>query len=122
MKRIGLISDTHSFLDEKVFHYFKDCDEIWHAGDIGNPEVADQLEAFKTFKAVYGNIDSTDIRVRFSEDLHFTCEGLKIWMTHIGGVPPKYNTRVRPLIAELQPAAFHLWAFAYSEDYERSEI
>ena len=95
MKRIGLLSDTHSFLDEKVFHYFEECDEIWHAGDIGDPEVADRLEAFRPFKAVYGNIDGGKIRQRYPLDMRFDCEGLEVWMTHIGGYPKRYSKRVR---------------------------
>lgn len=106
MLKIGLLSDTHSFLDEKVFHHFKDCDEIWHAGDIGNIEVADRIEAFKPFRAVYGNIDGTDLRVRYPKDQHFVCEGLSIWMTHIGGYPPKYNPQTRKNLLSNTPNIF----------------
>jgi uncharacterized protein len=74
MLRIGLLSDTHSFLDESIFDYFEECDEIWHAGDIGDPSIADRLEAFRPFRAVFGNIDDKEIRLRFPEDLRFTVE------------------------------------------------
>ncbi len=107
MRRIGLMSDTHSYLDPKVFEYFKDCDEIWHAGDIGNVEVANQLEAFKPFKAVYGNIDeNTPVEHRYPLDLRFNCEGMDVWITHIGGYPTKYNPRVRKLITQNPPDLF----------------
>jgi len=96
--KIGLISDTHSYLDPKVFHYFKDCDEVWHAGDIGDAAVANALEDFKPLRAVFGNIDERPLQVRFPEDLRFNCEGLDVWMTHIGGVPPGYNPRVKKLL------------------------
>lgn len=104
--RIGLLSDTHSFLDEKIFDYFKNVDEIWHAGDIGSIEVADRLESFKPFRAVYGNIDGGKLRTRYPEDLNFTLEGVSVWMTHIGGYPPKYNSRTRARINALNPKLF----------------
>lgn len=106
MQKIGLISDTHSFLDPKVYQYFSECDEIWHAGDMGNIQVADQLEAFKPLRAVYGNIDGTDIRARYPKDQRFSCEGLSVWMTHIGGYPPKYNPQVKRALAENPPNIF----------------
>ena len=99
MKKIGLLSDTHSHLDPKIFHYFSEVDEIWHAGDIGTPEVAEALEKYKPFKAVYGNIDGQPIRLKYPLDLRFNCEGLDVWITHIGGYPGKYNPRVS---AEMQ--------------------
>lgn len=102
---IGLISDTHSYLDPKVFEYFKDVNEIWHAGDIGN-DVADELSSFKPLKAVYGNIDDKTIQARFPEDLWFQCEGLQIWMTHIGGAPPNYNPRIKKILKEKIPDVF----------------
>jgi hypothetical protein len=93
--KIGLMSDTHGFLDKKIFEYFKDVDEIWHAGDLGTEGVADALEKFKPFKAVYGNIDNQSIKYRFPENLHFTTEGVRVWITHIGGYPGKYPTRIK---------------------------
>lgn len=101
--KIGLISDTHGFLDTKVFDHFKDCDEIWHAGDIGEGEVEQQLKRFKPFKAVYGNIDTRDVQNRLPEDLFFDCEGLKIFMTHIAGTPPNYKPRVKKLLKAETP-------------------
>lgn len=103
---IGLLSDTHSYLDPKVFDYFKNCDEIWHGGDIGDTSVADRLEAFKPFRAVYGNIDDKAMQRRYPEDLRFQCEGMDVWITHIGGTPPRYNPRVRKIMNENPPALF----------------
>ena len=91
MTRIGLISDTHNFLDEAVFEHFKDCDEIWHAGDFGTEEVAKRLKEKNRLKGVYGNIDGQDIRTEFPEQLIFMCEEVKVMMRHIGGYPPRYN-------------------------------
>ncbi|MBL7862455.1 MAG: metallophosphoesterase family protein [Cyclobacteriaceae bacterium] len=105
MTRIGLLSDTHSFLDAKVVDSFKDCDEIWHAGDLGDG-VAEVLEKVKPFRAVFGNIDDQAIRTRFPEDLWFTCEGLTIWMTHIGGAPPNYNPRIKRILKDRVPDIF----------------
>jgi putative phosphoesterase len=104
--KIGLLSDTHGHLDTKVFTHFKSCDEIWHAGDIGEGEVADQLENFKPFRAVFGNIDDRAIQMRYPEDLCFTVEGLNVFMTHIGGVPPKYNARVKKMLVASPPHIF----------------
>lgn len=93
--RIGLISDTHSHLDSRVLTHFAECDEVWHAGDIGDMTLVNQFEQFKPFRAVFGNIDDREIQTRFPEDLRFMCGGLKIWMTHIAGAPPHYNPRVK---------------------------
>lgn len=106
MKHIGLISDTHSYLDEKVFRHFEVCDEIWHAGDIGNEEVANKLGSFKPFKAVHGNIDGPDIRQKYPLDEIFYCEGAKIFMTHIGGVPGKYSSTLKSKLLAIQPHVF----------------
>jgi uncharacterized protein len=104
--KIGLISDTHSYLDAKVFDYFKNCDEIWHAGDIGDPEIIHSLEKVKPLKAVYGNIDNKDLQIKFPEDLWLECEGVTVWMTHIGGAPPNYNPRVKKILKEKVPDLF----------------
>ena len=104
--KIGLISDTHSFLDPSVFSYFEACDEIWHAGDIGDKSVADALEKFKPFKAVFGNIDDAQMQARYPEDLRFNCEGLNVWITHIGGAPPNYNPLVKKMLKENTPDIF----------------
>lgn len=103
--KIGLLSDTHSFLDSKVFEYFKDCDELWHGGDFGTG-VLEQLEKFKPVKAVFGNIDEQELRHKLPENLWFTCEGLTIFMTHIGGAPPNYNPRVKKILKERIPDIF----------------
>ena len=106
MKRIGLISDTHSYLDQSIFQYFEECDEVWHAGDIGSLEVAERLEEFRPFRAVFGNIDGPDIRRRFPENLRFDCEGVDVFITHIGGYPGRYSKRVRELIQKKPPRLF----------------
>ncbi|MDZ7880125.1 MAG: metallophosphoesterase family protein [Saprospiraceae bacterium] len=106
MKKIGLLSDTHSFLDPRIYEHFAEVDEIWHAGDIGAHAVADALEAFKPLRAVYGNIDDSKMRARFPENSSWTTEGLKVLMTHIGGYPNKYPTRVRQLLLAEQPDLF----------------
>ena len=104
--KIGLLSDTHSFLDPKIFEHFKDCDEIWHAGDIGDPALTDSLEKFKPIRAVFGNIDDKSLQSRFPEDLWFDCVGAKIWMTHIGGAPPNYNPRIKKILKDKVPDVF----------------
>ncbi len=104
--KIGLLADTHGWLDDRVFHYFKDCDELWHAGDIGTLEVATKLAAFKPFRAVHGNIDGQDIRISYAQDQHFVCEGLKVWMTHIGGKPPFYTPTVLTALQQKIPDIF----------------
>ncbi len=104
--KIGLLSDTHGWLDEQVFHYFQDCDEIWHAGDVGHLGIANKLAAFKPFRAVHGNIDGQAIRIRYPQDQHFVCAGLKVWMTHIGGKPPLYTATVHTMLQHEVPDIF----------------
>jgi len=104
--RIGLISDTHGFLHERVFHHFKDCDEIWHAGDVGDFSVIEQLEQFKPTRGVYGNIDDKMIQSIFPEELVLEVEGVKVYMIHIGGKPPKYAEGVRKRLEEVKPQLF----------------
>lgn len=104
--KIGLISDTHSYLDDAVFEYFKDCDEIWHAGDFGSMEVIERLQAFKPLKGVFGNIDAKDIRMVYPENLRFQYEGVNVWITHIGGYPGKYSPLVREEIRKNPPKLF----------------
>jgi len=106
MTRIGLISDTHSYLDDSVFKHFEKVDEIWHVGDFGNIELADQLAAFKPLKGVYGNIDGQDIRLTYPLNLRFKCENVDVWMTHIGGYPDRYNQAVKPEIYTNPPQLF----------------
>ena len=102
MTRIGLISDTHNYLEDAVLRHFDKCDEIWHAGDFGTSMVSDKLKAFKPLRGVYGNIDVQDIRLEFPERLRFTCEAVNVFITHIGGYPGKYAPGVKALI-EAQP-------------------
>ena len=106
MKTIGLISDTHGYLDDSVFRHFENCDEIWHAGDFGTIEIADQLNAFKPLRGVYGNIDGQDIRSQYPEHLRFDCEGIKVWITHIGGYPGRYSPGIREEIYRNPPGLF----------------
>jgi len=103
---IGLISDTHHYLDEAVFEHFKNCHEIWHGGDFGTIAVAEKLQAFKPLKGVYGNIDGPDVRAVYPEQLEFDCEGVKVMMRHIGGYPPKYNPATKKEILIHQPQLF----------------
>jgi len=106
MKKIGLMSDTHSYLHPQVFKYFDKVDEIWHGGDIGTTSLADELEAFRPFRAVYGNIDGKDIQLRYPENLFFEVEGVKVFMTHIGGYPGKYAPGVKDLLLKNSPKLF----------------
>jgi putative phosphoesterase len=106
MKRIGLISDTHSHIDEEVFRYFEKCDEIWHAGDFGNLALAEQLAAFRPLKGIYGNIDGYDVRSQFPEVNSFLCEDLKVLMIHIGGYPGRYTPLAKQQIAVEKPGLF----------------
>jgi putative phosphoesterase len=106
MTRIGLLSDTHSYLDDAVFKHFDNCDEIWHAGDFGTLELADKLAAFKPLRGVYGNIDGADIRQTYPENLRFNCEEVDVWMTHIGGYPGKYSPAVKRTIYTKPPGLF----------------
>ncbi len=103
---IGLISDTHSHLDPLVFDHFKNVDEIWHAGDIGDQSVIRDLQKIKPVRAVFGNIDDKSIQYEFPEDLWFDLEGFRIWMTHIGGAPPNYNPRVKKVLKGRVPDIF----------------
>lgn len=104
--KILLLSDTHSFLDPQVLPLTSNCDEIWHAGDIGDRSVIATLESKKPVRAVYGNIDDVDMRSQFPEDQWWTCEGFTIWMTHIGGSPPNFNPRIRKIFKEKIPDIF----------------
>lgn len=104
--KIGLLSDTHGYLDPALTEYLETCDEIWHAGDIGTIEVCDQLEALKPFRAVFGNIDGPEIQRRYPEDLFFEVEGIKVCITHIGGYPPRYNRRAKAELLPQKPKIF----------------
>ena len=103
MKRIGLLSDTHGYWDSKYEKYFSECDEIWHAGDIGTVEVAEKLAAIKPLRAVYGNIDGGDLRKMFSEKYRFKCEEVEVLIKHIGGYPGHYDASIRGSIFARPP-------------------
>jgi putative phosphoesterase len=106
MTRIGLLSDTHGFISERLFLFFEKVDEIWHAGDIGTLSVAQRLSAFKPFRAVYGNIDNHEIRSFYPQHQRFFCEGIDVWITHIGGYPGRYDRSVKPEIFLNPPKLF----------------
>ena len=106
MIKIGLLSDTHSHFPDEVYKYFAEVDEIWHAGDVGNMEVIEKLKAFKPLRAVYGNIDGQEMRKKYPLDVTIELEGLRIWMTHIGGYPGNYDKLVRPTIFQQPPKLF----------------
>ena len=106
MTRILLLSDTHGHIDKTILKYADKADEVWHAGDIGSLEVTDALAAVKPVRAVHGNIDNHLIRQEFGSDLRFMCEGVHVWITHIGGYPGKYDRRVRDRIREAPPKLF----------------
>ncbi len=106
MKQIGLFSDTHGYLDPTLFRHFETCDEIWHAGDIGSISIVEDLRRFKPSRIVYGNIDSHEIRVRTAADLYFDIEGFSVWITHIGGYPPRYNPAVKKALKDNPPDIF----------------
>lgn len=106
MTKILLLSDTHSYMDDDILKYVKQADEIWHAGDIGDLEVTDAIKKLKPLRGVYGNIDDTKIRSEFPENNRFLCEGVDVWITHIGGYPNAYNVRVREEIRLNPPKLF----------------
>ena len=106
MKKILLLSDTHSYIDEKILKYVKQADEVWHAGDIGDLNVTDALQRLKPLRAVYGNIDTAEARSEFPLDQRFTCEEVSVWMTHIGGYPGRYNPRIRKALESNPPKLF----------------
>jgi len=104
--KIGLISDTHNYLDESIAEHFKDCDEIWHGGDFGTIAITDQLKILKPLRGVHGNIDGNDIRSIYPEQLVFMCEEVKVMIRHIGGYPPKYNPETKKELLIHQPQLF----------------
>lgn len=106
MKKILLLSDTHSYIDDQILKHAHWSDEIWHAGDIGTIEVTDKLKSVKPVRAVYGNIDNSDIRSEFPLDNKFEVEGVSVWITHIGGYPNKYYHRVKEALKENPPKLF----------------
>ncbi|WNM18911.1 metallophosphoesterase family protein [Flavobacterium capsici] len=106
MKKILLLSDTHSHIDEKILKYVRLADEVWHAGDIGNLEVTDEIQKIKPLRAVYGNIDDDKARMEFPLNNRFFCEKVDVWITHIGGYPGKYNQIIREEIYQNPPKLF----------------
>lgn len=121
--KIGLISDTHGWINPRLFEHFKECDEIWHAGDIGNIETADLLANFRPLKAVYGNIDGLPLRIVYEENLCFRAEEVNVVITHIGGSPGRYDHRVLPLLTESHPDLFicghsHIAKIMYDKNRE----
>jgi putative phosphoesterase len=106
MTKIGLLSDTHNHWDERYLSYFKDCDEIWHAGDIGSIDLTQKFSNFRPFRAVYGNIDGQDIRSVFPQINRFTVEGADIFIKHIGGYPGKYDMSIRDTLFIHPPKLF----------------
>ena len=127
MKKIGLLSDTHTYLDEKIMDFFQDCDEIWHAGDIGNIDVADKIAAQKKLRAVYGNIDGQEIRMVYPKIQSFKCEEVNVLMIHIGGYPNRYEKEVKDLIHKLKPQLFisghsHILKVMYDDKNELLHI
>ncbi|QXP74502.1 metallophosphoesterase family protein [Tenacibaculum sp. AHE15PA] len=106
MKKILLLSDTHSYIDDQILKFVKQADEVWHAGDIGDLNVTDTLKKHKPLRAVYGNIDDNDARAEFPLDSKFTVEGITVWITHIGGYPNAYKPRVREALKVDTPKIF----------------
>lgn len=106
MKRILLLSDTHGYLDPQILKHVEQADEVWHAGDIGDLQVTDQIQSLKPLRAVYGNIDGNRARVEFPLDNRFELEGVSVWITHIGGYPGRYEKRVREALREQPPRLF----------------
>lgn len=121
MKKILLLSDTHSYIDDRILDYAQDADEIWHAGDFGSQEVIDKLSRIKPLKGVFGNIDNTNIRNQFPEVLRFRCEGVEVLMKHIGGYPKKYDVSIKEEIKKNPPKLFisghsHILKVMYDKD------
>jgi uncharacterized protein len=106
MKKIILLSDSHHSLDERIFPHLKECDEIWHAGDIGDLKVTDKLKKYAPLRAVWGNVDSQKVRKEFRETTYFKCEELKVMMTHIGGYPGRYEKGVKEILEYKKPNLF----------------
>lgn len=106
MKKILLLSDTHGYIDDQILKFVKQADEVWHAGDIGKLEVTDTINKLKPLRAVYGNIDDKDARLQFPLDNKFRVEDVTVWMTHIGGYPNRYNSRIKDELKNIKPKIF----------------
>ena len=123
MQKILLLSDTHSHLDPKLLKYIESVDEVWHAGDIGVLSVCTEIEKVKPLKAVYGNIDAQDVRKIYPKDIIFLCEQVKVYITHIGGYPNKYNLDAKKVIEKERPKLFicghsHILKVIYDKTYD----
>jgi len=123
MKKILLLSDTHSFIDDQILKFVKQADEVWHAGDIGDLKVTDTLKKYKVLRAVYGNIDDKDARAEFPLDNKFVVEGISVWITHIGGYPNAYKPRIREKLKSNSPKIFisghsHILKVQYDEKFK----
>ena len=104
--KVALLSDTHGHIDDRILHHASGCDEIWHAGDVGDIKVLEALKPCGTLRAVFGNIDGRDVRHACPEHLHFQTGGAQVWMTHIGGRPPRYAKGILPQLRERRPNIF----------------
>lgn len=104
--RVGLLSDTHGFFDDAIVQYFAMCDEVWHAGDIGSITVLERLTNFKPTRAIYGNVDGPEIRSRIAGNLDWECDGIRVYMTHIGGYPGNYDRRAKAELVRRRPGLF----------------
>lgn len=127
LKKILLISDTHSYLEPKLIKHIKEADEVWHAGDIGTIDLCLEIEKLKPLKAVFGNIDDKDIRITYPENLFFNCEDIPVYITHIGGYPGKYPAKIKSLILEHKPKLFicghsHILKVMYDKDLQLLHI
>jgi uncharacterized protein len=123
MRNILLLSDTHSFLDDKLLKHIAAADEVWHAGDIGAVEVTDSIKALKPLQAVYGNIDGSELRKEFKKNLIFMCENVKVYITHICGQPTNYLKEVKDILTTEKPKLFicghsHILKVMYQQKYE----
>jgi putative phosphoesterase len=122
MTRIGIVSDTHGYIDESLLEFFSDCNQVWHAGDIGDLKVTEAIAQKFELKAVFGNIDGTDARMLFNENNKFKCENLNIWITHIGGYPGNYDYRIKNELISNPPDIFvaghsHILKIIYDKKY-----
>ncbi len=122
MKKILLLSDTHGYLDDNMLKYIKQADEVWHAGDIGTTAVTDEIKKHSLLRAVYGNIDGGELRKEFTEQLHITVEGVKVFMIHIGGYPKRYSRKAFESIQKYPPDLFisghsHILKVMYDKQY-----
>jgi putative phosphoesterase len=127
MKRIGLLSDTHGYLDERIIELLGECDEIWHAGDIGTTKVTEKLAQIRPLRAVYGNIDGGSLRLDHPLEQLFELEGVKVWMIHIGGYPGRYPKKIKERIESLSPQLFicghsHILKIIWDKKYELLHI